>query len=139
MTDQPDYAALIETALSARLRAYAPYSHFRVGAAVLTASGNVYPGCNIENAAYSPCLCAERVALSSAYAAGEQEIAAIAVVTETAGAASPCGTCRQVIAELAPRATVLLTNLHGNLMQTTPQELLPYSFGATQLDEANGE
>lgn len=139
MTKEPDYATLIETAVNARLQAYAPYSHFRVGAAVQTASGNVYPGCNIENAAYSPCICAERVALFSAYAAGDRDITAVAVVTETAGPASPCGTCRQVIAELAPNATILLTNLHGNVMQTTPQELLPYGFGQTQLDEAKEE
>ncbi len=139
MTKEPDYATLIERAVNARLQAYAPYSQFRVGAAVQTASGNVYPGCNIENAAYSPCICAERVALSSAYAAGDREVVAIAVVTETAGPASPCGTCRQVIAELAPKATVILTNLHGNVLQTTPQELLPHGFGQAQLEEAKEE
>lgn len=139
MTDRPDYVALMATAREARLQAYAPYSNFPVGAAVLTASGNVYRGCNIENAAYSPCICAERVALFSAYAAGERDIAAIAVVTETAGPASPCGPCRQVIAELAPNAVLLLTNLHGDVMRTTPDALLPHGFGLSQLEEAKKE
>jgi|HigsolmetaAR202D_1030399.scaffolds.fasta_scaffold00045_42 cytidine deaminase, homotetrameric len=139
MSERPEYATLVEAAIQARLQAYAPYSNFRVGAAVLTASGKIFPGCNIENAAYSPTICAERVALTSAYAAGEREITAIAVVTETHDVASPCGVCRQVIFELAPNATVLLTNLHGDLKQTTPQELLPFGFGPAQLSEPNEE
>ncbi len=134
--ERPDYPALIAAARSARERAYVPYSRFAVGAAVLTASGNIFPGCNIENAAYPVTLCAERVALFSAYAAGEREIVAIAVITPTDDVASPCGACRQVMLELAPRSSVLLLNLQDARRHTTPQELLPHGFGAGQLDEA---
>ncbi len=132
---QPDYAALAEAALAARALAYVPYSAFQVGAAVLTASGRIFPGGNIENAAYPMTVCAERVALFSAYAAGEREIVALAVVTDTADVASPCGACRQVLFELAPHSTVLLLNLRGARRLTTPQELLPAGFGPTQLGE----
>lgn len=129
---QPDYAALVEAALAAREQAYAPYSNFRVGAALQTASGRVFPGCNIENAAYSVAICAERTALFSAIAAGEREFVAIAVVTDTAEPASPCGMCRQAILELAPDCIVVRTNLHGDLLVMTPLELLPGGFtGAT--------
>jgi cytidine deaminase len=133
---QLDLQALAEAAIQARTLAYAPYSHFAVGAAVLTASGRIFPGGNIENAAYSLVMCAERVALYSAYAAGEREIAAIAVVTPTDDVASPCGGCRQVIFELAPRSQVLLLNLRRDQRLTTPAKLLPHGFGPGQLDEA---
>jgi cytidine deaminase len=132
---QDDYTALTTAARSGRERAYVPYSSFAVGAAVLTASGAIFAGGNIENAAYPLCLCAERVALFSAYAAGERDIVALAVVTPTDDVASPCGACRQVMVELAPRCQVLLLNMYGAQRITTPQELLPYSFGANQLEE----
>lgn len=134
---QPDYAALKAAALAARERAYAPYSHFSVGAAVMTASGKIFPGCNIENAAYSVGVCAERAALFSAYAAGERDIVAMAVVTDTDDVASPCGACRQVMIELAPHCPVLLCNMRGAEQLSSSQELLPHSFGARQLDEAS--
>jgi cytidine deaminase len=95
--NQPDDTALISAALTARSLAYTPYSNFNVGAAVLTASGRIFSGGNIENASYPMTLCAERVALVSAYAAGERTIQALAVVTPTLDVASPCGACRQVI------------------------------------------
>lgn len=133
--DQAEYAALEQAAITARNLAYAPYSHFQVGAAVLTASGRIFPGGNIENAAYPMTVCAERVALFSAYAAGEREIVALAVATATDDVASPCGACRQVIFELAPHARVTLLNLDGRRRITTAQELLPHGFGAQQLDE----
>jgi cytidine deaminase len=136
--DQSDYADVIEAALAARTLAYAPYSHFQVGAAVLTASGRIFQGANIENAAYPMTICAERVALVSAFAHAEREIIALAVVTPTADVASPCGACRQVIFELAPRSTVILLNLTGAMRHTTPAELLPHGFGPPQLDEARG-
>jgi cytidine deaminase len=131
----PTYQALLEAAQAARGLAYVPYSGFAVGAAVLTASGAIFSGGNIENAAYPLTLCAERVAVFSAYGAGERDIVAIAVVTPTDEAASPCGACRQVLIELAPHCTVLLSNLSGNQRRTTPEELLPHSFGAQQLSE----
>ncbi|NNJ12271.1 cytidine deaminase [Chloroflexales bacterium ZM16-3] len=133
---QPDYAALAAAALEARGRAYAPYSHFYVGAAALTASGKIFLGGNIENAAYPMTVCAERVAIFSAYAAGEREIVALAVVTPTDDVASPCGACRQVIFELASHSKVLLLNLSGAQRLVTPQDLLPHGFGAQQLDES---
>jgi cytidine deaminase len=133
---RPDYAALIAAALEARGRAYAPYSHFHVGAAALTASGEIFQGSNIENAAYPMTICAERVALFNAYAAGEREIVALAVVTPTDDVASPCGACRQVISELAPNCAVLLLNLTGTQRIVTPQDLLPHGFGAHQLEDA---
>ncbi len=133
---QPDYATLISAAMEGRERAYAPYSRFAVGAAVLTASGKIFHGCNIENAAYSVGVCAERAALFSAYAAGERDIVALAVVTPTDDVASPCGACRQVMLELSPKSVVLLLNMHGAQRLVTPQELLPHGFGPQQLDEA---
>ena len=128
MTTPPDYAALVAAARAARERAYCPYSHFAVGAAALTASGRIFPGCNVENAAYPATICAERTALLSAYAAGEREIVALAVIADTPEPVSPCGTCRQVILELAPGCTVALANTHGDIRLTTPQELLPGGF-----------
>ncbi|KPV48950.1 cytidine deaminase, partial [Kouleothrix aurantiaca] len=83
MTTRPDYSELVAHAREARERAYCPYSHFAVGAAVLTSSGRVFPGCNVENAAYPATICAERAALMGAYAAGERTIVAIAVVADT--------------------------------------------------------
>jgi cytidine deaminase len=134
--DQPDYTNLALAAVEARSLAYAPYSQFQVGAALLTASGKLFKGGNIENAAYPMTVCAERVALFSAYAAGEREIVALAVVTDTDEVASPCGACRQVIFELAPRCTLVLLNLRGVQRLLTPQDLLPNGFGPAQLRKA---
>ncbi len=134
---EADYAALEQAAVKARELAYVPYSHFQVGAAVLTASGRIFCGGNLENAAYPLCICAERVALFSAYAAGEREIVALAVVTDTSAVASPCGACRQVILELAPHAEVILLNLNGAHRLTSPQALLPDGFGPGQLAEGS--
>src|SRR5262245_36644472 len=111
MTTRDNYTALIAQAVAARERAYCPYSSFAVGAAVLTASERIFHGCNVENAAYPATVCAERTALLSAYAAGERDLIALAVVADTPGPVSPCGTCRQVIHELAPHCTVILANL----------------------------
>ena len=103
---QPALSAeeLIAAALSVRNRAYAPYSHYHVGAAVLATDGTVIVGCNVENAAYPSTICAERVALTAAIAQGQRNFVAIAVATENGG--SPCGACRQVMAELGPKMTV---------------------------------
>jgi cytidine deaminase len=123
----------VAAAVAARERAYAPYSGFTVGAAVLTASGRVFPGCNVENAAYPVTLCAERTALGSAYAAGERAIVALAVVTGTDEPASPCGMCRQAILELAPDCVIVRANLQGTLRVCTPGDLLPDGFTSQTL------
>ncbi|MBQ8417861.1 MAG: cytidine deaminase [Phascolarctobacterium sp.] len=118
---------LLEAALVARERAYAPYSKFLVGAAVRAASGKIYTGCNIENASYGLTVCAERNALFSAVGAGEREFTALCVVGDTEAPISPCGACRQVMAEFkVPR--IILANLKGDMKEYTLEELLPYGF-----------
>jgi cytidine deaminase len=128
-------STLLEHALEARSRAYTPYSHFNVGAALLDAEGNVHYGCNIENAAYGPTNCAERTAVFRAIADGHaaRSFQAIAVIGDTEGPIAPCGVCRQVLVELCkPDMPVYLGNLHGQLLKTTVSELLPWAF--TQKD-----
>lgn len=118
---------LIQHAAKARLNAYAPYSGFLVGAAVCDPEGEFAVGCNVENAAYGSTICAEASALSQAVARGIREITDIAIVT-TSGA-TPCGNCRQLIAELAPNCRVHLANLEPNSTRTlTIEELLPDAF-----------
>lgn len=129
---------LVLCALRAREQAYAPYSHFKVGAAVRTRDGRTFLGCNVENAAYGLCNCAERTALFNAVAAGCRpgEFEALAVVADTPAPVSPCGACRQVMAELCGDAMpVLLGNLAENLLETTVGALLP---GAFQLPASRG-
>ena len=118
---------LLNAAISARERAYAPYSKFLVGAAVMAKSGKIYTGCNIENASYGLTVCAERNALFSAVGAGEREFTALCVVGDTEAPISPCGACRQVMAEFkVPR--IILANLKGDVKEYTLEELLPYGF-----------
>jgi cytidine deaminase len=127
---------LIEEAKKAREKAYAPYSTFKVGAALLTTDGKVYHGCNIENAAYSMCNCAERTALFSAYGNGDRSFAMMAVVADTEGPVAPCGACRQVINELCNQdMKVVLTNLNGIIKEVTVEELLPGAFTSEDLHE----
>jgi len=128
-----DWQALLDAALLARSRAYAPYSRYPVGAALLAESGTVYHGCNVENAAYSVCMCAERTALSAAIAAGERRFVALAVVADAERPVPPCGMCRQALAELAPNIEVLLANVRGDTKLVTPHELLPDGFTASDL------
>ncbi|MFM2310266.1 MAG: hypothetical protein RLY87_2388 [Chloroflexota bacterium] len=125
--------ALIAAARAARDQAYAPYSKFHVGAAVLTADGTIIPGCNIENAAYPSTMCAERVALHNAYAHGAREILALAVIADTPGPVSPCGGCRQVMSELCPGAVIFLANTAGAWVQTSLPALLPGAFDPNDL------
>jgi len=126
---------LIEAAQAARQWAYAPYSHYQVGAAVLTASGRVYDGVNVENAAYPNGICAERVAVFKAISEGEREFEAVAIVTPNGG--SPCGACRQVLSEFSMNMTVILADESGKLVQeTTLAELLPGAFGPHHLQPA---
>lgn len=118
---------LLNAALSARERAYAPYSKFLVGAAVLAKSSKIYTGCNIENASYGLTVCAERNALFSAVGAGEREFIALCVVGDTEAPISPCGACRQVMAEFKVPC-IILANLKGDVKEYTLEELLPYGF-----------
>ena len=122
---------LVAHALSARQKAYAPYSHYLVGAALLLADGSVVRGCNVENASYGATICAERVALTSAVAQGKQSFVALAVATKNGG--SPCGICRQVMAELGPDMTVYIANEAGEFRTTSTAELLPDSFTGRHL------
>ena len=128
-----NYERLLEAAHGAVALAYAPYSGFRVGAAVLTASGDVVLGCNIENAAYSPSVCAERVALFSARAQDKGRITAIAIVTPSGATCAPCGTCRQVLWELARDADIVLEDGKGGHFVETMRTLLPRPFGPEDL------
>jgi cytidine deaminase len=123
--------SLIEAATRARQRAYVPYSHYPVGAALLTHSGRVYDGVNIENAAYPVTVCAERVAVFKAVSEGERQFVAIAVVTANAG--TPCGSCRQVLSEFGLDTRVILADDQGRIaMETTVGELLPGAFRLTE-------
>lgn len=119
---------LIAAALAARGSAYAPYSKFHVGAAVETATGEIFTGCNVENASYGLTICAERVAVGTAVAAGHRKFAAIAVATP--GGASPCGACRQFLAEFSNRLPVLSVNAEsgGIVAETDLADLLPGRF-----------
>lgn len=126
-----DDKALVELAKKARRHAYAPYSGFAVGAAVLAADGRVFSGCNIENASYGLTNCAERTAIFSAVAAGARELAALAVVAEGDLPCSPCGACRQVIAEFAVER-IILANLTGKMQVVTKEELLPFAFSLAE-------
>jgi len=125
-------AKLIEIAAEARQRAYAPYSNYKVGAALVTPSGKLFTGCNVESAAYPTSLCAERVAIFKAVSEGEREFDALAVVTSNGG--TPCGACRQVMAEFGVEAVVLIADANGKLRQeATVAELLPGAFGPGDL------
>lgn len=131
-----DIEQLIEEAKEARKQAYVPYSKFAVGAALLTENGKVYRGCNIENAAYSMANCAERTVFFKAISEGEKNFKLLAVVADTDRPCSPCGACRQVISEFCPPdMKVVLTNLKGDLLETTVKELLPGAFNAGDLHE----
>lgn len=125
---------LMLEAKKAREKAYVPYSHFAVGAALITTDGKVYTGCNIENAAYSVTCCAERTALFKAVSEGERAFSALAVVADTKRPVPPCGSCRQALVELCPPdMPVYLTNLQGDVLETTVSSLLPGAFGGKDL------
>ena len=124
--------SLIDIANEARRRAYAPYSNYAVGAAVRTKTGRLFTGVNVENAAYPTTICAERVAVFKAVSEGEREFEVIAVVTDNGG--SPCGSCRQVLAEFGLDTIVLIADGQGKLIkQTTVKELLPEAFTTKDL------
>ncbi|MGB9780358.1 cytidine deaminase [Caldanaerobacter sp.] len=130
-----DYQKLIEIAKEARENAYAPYSNFKVGACVITEDGNIYKGCNIENASFGLTVCAERVAMFNAYSAGERKLKAIAVVADTDGPVSPCGACRQVMMELGGEdMVVILSNMKGDHAIMTVKDLLPGAFTSKDME-----
>ncbi|MBP1156325.1 MULTISPECIES: cytidine deaminase [unclassified Paenibacillus] len=132
-----DKTELIAQAKEAREKAYTPYSQFKVGSALLDAQGRVHLGCNVENAAYGPTNCAERTALFRAIADGELpgSFRAMAVVGDTEQPIAPCGICRQVLVELCrPDMPVYLTNMRGDVSETTVGALLPGAFTSNDLD-----
>lgn len=127
---------LLAAATDVRENAYAPYSHFKVGAAVRGRSGAVYPGCNVENAAYPEGTCAEAGAIAAMVAAGETELTEVAVIADCPDPVSPCGGCRQKLAEFGrPEVKVTLATVDGKAVETTIGELLPGHFGRRHLGE----
>ncbi len=120
--------ALVEAATAARVRAYAPYSDFQVGAAVCDDQGRTFGGCNIENASLGLTICAERVALFKARSEGAGRVVRVAIVTDSSPPTAPCGACRQVLLELAPDAQVILANLEGSRTVRQVRDLLPDAF-----------
>ncbi len=138
MLNEQERSRVFESAVLARDRAYAPYSRFKVGCALLDRNGRIHLGCNVENAAYSPTQCAERTALCRAVADGVRpgEFAAIAIVGDAARPVAPCGVCRQVMIELCPPdMPVLIGNLAGQWISKTVADLLPDAFGPDMLQE----
>jgi len=125
--------ALVDAALGVRQRAYAPYSNYAVGAALLSSSGQIFTGANVENAAYPTSMCAERSAVFKAVSEGEQSFTAIAVATSNGG--MPCGSCRQVLSEFSTDILVILADEQGRILQEIRLgDLLPFSFGPQDLD-----
>ena len=129
-----EYAELVRQAIGARGNAYAPYSKFRVGAALQTPDGQIFTGCNVENAAYSPSICAERVAVAKAVEAGARTFVAIAIATATDPPATPCGVCRQVLREFNSELPVVCVNPSGERRDLWLSDLLPHSFSKKDLD-----
>ena len=131
-----DKKQLVEKAIEARKLSYSPYSHFAVGAALLTKDGQVFLGANIENSAYPLCMCAERNALYNAmmYGYSKKDFLMLALSADTDSPCSPCGACRQVISELFPKeGVIIMTNLKGEVQETNIEELLPFAFSEDDL------
>ncbi|WP_410490427.1 cytidine deaminase [Bacillus tropicus] len=129
-----DKKKYIEEANKMLAKAYIPYSKFPVGAALVTKEGKIYTGCNIENASYGLCNCAERTAIFKAVSEGERDFSYLVITGETDGPISPCGACRQVIAEFCdPKMPVLLTNVKGDEKEVTVEQLLPGAFSTEDL------
>jgi cytidine deaminase len=134
--DLGDIGGLIEAAHAARSRAYAPYSRFRVGAALLASDGRIFSGCNVENSSYPAGICAERAALANAVVAGMREFAAIVVSTEASEPTPPCGICRQVLVEFAPNLTIVSVTAGGASLRWSLHDLLPAPFTPQSLAHA---
>lgn len=133
-----DNENLIRKALEAKQKAYVPYSNFKVGAALLTEDGEIFTGCNIEIASYSPTLCAERTAIFKAVSEGHRKIKTIAIVGDS-DFTYPCGVCRQVIREFGKEATVIIANSEEDYREYKLKELLPHSFGPEDLQNKKQE
>lgn len=123
-----DNTQLIKLAQEAAKKAYAPYSGFNVGAALLCKSGNVYTGCNVENTSYGASNCAERTAVFKAVSEGERDFVKIAIVSEKGGLTFPCGICRQVLSEFMPNGRIVLYSDEQGIKEFALNELLPYAF-----------
>ncbi|MDD2211559.1 MAG: cytidine deaminase [Clostridia bacterium] len=126
---------LIAAAKRVRANAYAPYSHFQVGAALLGSDGRIYTGCNVENASYGLSVCAERTAVFQAVSQGLTSFQALALVADSEEPVSPCGACRQILAEFSPEMPVLMVNLKGKIVRSTVEKLLPSSFTFKKCEE----
>jgi len=135
LASKKSYDGLIESATRAREKAYSPYSHVRIGAAVLTRAGRLYSGCNIENSSYSLSNCAERTAIFKAVSEGEKSIVAIAIVGKSEDFTKPCGACRQVMIQFNPKMKVLRRGTDGFSADTTAEELLPSAFNPEELSK----
>jgi cytidine deaminase len=133
MTDADPNDALRAAAFSVLTRAYAPYSHFRVGAALGTTSGKTFVGCNVENASYGATICAERAAVLSAVAQGERGFTALVIATEGSTPAAPCGICRQVLAEFAPSLAITSCTTAGAESHWSLDQLFPAPFTSNSL------
>jgi len=128
-----DFEFLITAAKQSRENAHAPYSNFRVGAALRASSGRIFGGCNVENSTYGLTVCAERIAIFKALSEGERNFDAIAVVTDTERLTPPCGACRQLIWEFCGDVPVILTNLHGKIETIAMRDLFPKPFDSSNL------
>ena len=129
MIDEQTIQHLIQKAIEAREYSYSPYSHVKVGAALLTKEEKIFTGCNVENASYGLTICAERTAIFKAVSEGYREFKAIAIVLDDEQLGYPCGACRQVIREFSQDITIIMANTKGEYKISTIEELLPYSFG----------
>ncbi|WGS63986.1 cytidine deaminase [Marinitoga aeolica] len=135
-TNQEKVELLYEKAKEALNNSYSPYSKFKVGAALITKSGKIYTGTNVENASYGLSMCAERIAIFKAISEGEKDFETLVVIGDTEKPISPCGACRQVIAEFGVDE-VILTNLKKDFKVMSVEELLPYGFSGEELDDKN--
>jgi cytidine deaminase len=134
-----EYKRLIEEAKRAMEKAYVPYSHFKVGAAVLTKSGKIYSGCNIENASFGATNCAERTAIFKAVSEGERVFSKIAIVSSGKDVTYPCGICRQVMSEFMQDAEVIFESADGEVKIFSLEEIFPFSFTQKEYDQLGGK